>query len=126
MQKTIFEMKKREFKKIPLMGKKEINEKKPCGVVIVPTGKYCDTGYGLVNLVFFGRDGIPFGKWNETADLFHLKDFDSHLWTFDILHSGYLRVFCDVSVPILLGGETYFSISPRVKEEEMKDANAET
>ena len=124
--KTVYEMKKREFKKVPILSKKEINEKNPCGVIVMPTGKRHENGYGEIRLVFFDKYGVAIGAWNETSDVFHLKDIDSYLWTFDILPSGYLRVFCDASIPILFGGETYFSISPRVKKEEMEKTSTES
>lgn len=102
---NIFNMKKSDFKDIPILSALD-NVKECDSVVIIPKNKRHESGYRCMEFVFC-KDGEPFAKSFGGSDVLHLNGiggygkFNGSLpesmpitdWNFDCLPCGYLHLW---------------------------------
>ena len=100
-------MKKSDFDAIPVWEPwTENTQPEPFySMVIIPTHKYHDSGFKIMDFVFCNKDQEPICRLNGGSDVIHIDGIDGkglnrkptdppEEWSIDCLPCGYLRIFC--------------------------------
>ncbi len=107
-RKTVFEMRKKDFWKLPKRGWCE--DIGPfVSMVILPTGQFHESGYRCMDFVAVDEEMYPICRLSGVSDVIEIdgiggygkeRDITSHMvsvkgWKIDCLPCGYLRIFAD-------------------------------